>query len=185
MAEETKIGSRDTKSKPPRHYFYSEGLIEYFSVEGGLTAESNMIVAIDELVDSLRDDKTKKAIDSCKDIIECLAAEYSSTDTKKHLLSDVSYVTELGALKYGHSNYRKGLKFSCCISSFMGHYLKHATGVKDNTEYGPDGQVLLTADNLLFCAANILILLGYLNNTEIINKCNDIPDMFNKEPLYK
>lgn len=186
--EENKvIGSRDTKGKPPRHFFYVEGLSVLLD-QGGVKGKmiSSIVKRVDSIINSLSEGTFKVAEIQIKEILEDLQILYENEYLTKRsaLIADSSYVVRVGAVKYGHTNYRKGLPFSCCISSFMGHFISYCLGEKDNTEKGPNGEILHVGPNLQYCAANMLILLGYVGNKEVIEKCNDIPDMF-KEPLYK
>lgn len=159
-------GKRDTSGKPPRHYFYEEGLIELTAREGkGMAAQ--VIGQVGFLEEALRDGDIEHAKHT---IVVILLAYLRYMYAGKNLLSDTSYVVKMGAEKYGHTNYKKGMKFSYCISSFMGHLLKHAQGEDLDEESG--------YNHLLHCAANMLMLLGYLTDEDLIERFNDIPEMF-------
>lgn len=154
-------GKRDTSGKPPRHYFYEEGLCALLPQLHGEACER-----ICWLLEALNNRDIKEAKNSIRYALDSIKELYDGPN----LLSDVSYVVKMGAEKYGHANYKKGMKFSYCISSFMGHLLKHAQGQELDEESG--------YNHLLHCAANMLMLLGYLTDKDLIERFNDIPEMY-------
>lgn len=155
-------GKRDSSHKPPRHFFYTKGVSAYL-IEAQAHDHAAIVEYVDELIDKLNT-YPEIAHFFVSGIITKLREMYDG-----FLISDVSYVVEMGARKYGHSNYTKGMNFSLCISSFMGHLLKHALLEENDEESGHN--------HLLHCAANMLMLLGYLSDKEMVKRFNDIPRM--------
>lgn len=154
---------RDVEGKPPRHYYYSPAIQELL-IEADEHDAATCVRILDTLLLSLQED-TGIAHWHIKTILNTLTDMYGP-----ELVIDVSYVVKMGAVKYGHSNYRNGMRFSLCISSFMGHLLKHSLlGQEKDEESG--------YSHLLHCAANMMMLLGYVEDPDIVDKYNDIKDM--------
>lgn len=158
-------GNRDVSGKPPRHYFYTEGLQEYLRILEK-PAHANLVNNIEQLLKELKDNAS---LEPARNQVAWILIDIKMLYGPK-LLQDVSYVVKMGAEKYGHSNYKKGMRFSYCISSFMGHLLSHAQGQELDDESGHN--------HLLHCVANMLLLLGYLTDGNLVERFNDIHEMF-------
>lgn len=168
-------GTREIGGKPPRHYFYPEGLLVYLYHTAPL--DYMLIIGkVDYIITLLsgahqKERPREQLLKSLSSILTWLRGLYASKYPNKELLSEMSYVVKMGADKYSHKGYQKGMEYSLCISSFMGHFLKSLTEENDQ-ESG--------LSHLLHAGANILILMGYINTKGIESEFNDIPKMFEK-----
>lgn len=165
------IGTRDYKHKPPRHYFY-ESIKSVVKQKG---YSDILIEYILDLMTELREHKFSFA----KTIIKDWIWPFLSDQYPGNYLAEISNVVKLGADKYGHENYKKGMLFSLCISSFMGH-LEHY----DENPQEPNKEIVNKLDyyndHRLHMGANMLILLHYLEtfDEEKLERFNDIPNMY-------
>ena len=168
-------GTREIGGKPPRHYFYPEGLLVYLYHTAPV--DYMLILSkVDYIITLLSGTSQKErpqeyTLKSLSSILTRLRELYSSKYPGKELLSEMSYVVKMGADKYSYKGYQKGMEYSLFISSFMGHFLKSLTEENDQESGLP---------HLLHCGANILILMGYVNTKGIKSEFNDIPKMFEK-----
>lgn len=166
-------GTREIGGKPPRHYFYPEGLLAYLYRIASIR-HSLIVSRIDNILTLLNNKNTGSTAETLvqlTDILTDLREFYAEANPGKELLSEMSYVVKMGADKYSHKGYQAGMDYSLCISSFMGHFLKSLTEENDQ-ESG--------LSHLLHAGANILILMGYINTKGIKSEFNDIPRMFEK-----
>ena len=165
--------TREIRGKPPRQYFYTEGLMAYLCRTTSIS-HSLIVSRIDDILTLLNiktPGSSAKTLVQLIDIITDLRELYSSKYHGKELLSEMSYVVKMDADKYSYKGYQVGMDYSLCISSFMGHFLKSLTEENDQESGLP---------HLLHCGANILILMGYINTKGIESEFNDIPKMFEK-----
>lgn len=119
-------GKKDDAGKPPARYFYYAGLAT-------ITHRPEILLGYEELLKSLH---VNQCASLANTVLKSLT-EHSGINTAE-VIKNVSYVSQLGATKYGIFNYQNGMKWSRIMDAMGRHILHHTCDDFVDEESGRD-----------------------------------------------
>ena len=145
---------KDDNGKPPVRYFYFAGLA---AMRPENSATRVLALGYEDLVKALID-KERTGKNECVKLAEITLASmaHSFKIPPTEVLKEVSYVSKLGADKYGIFNYQSGMKWSRLVDA-LGRHLLHYT-----TEDFIDEESLM--DHRYHMLANLFMLAYFIEN---------------------
>ncbi len=169
-------GVKDDDDKAPARFFYFRGLASMIDQKHGVLA-----IRYEVLLESLvmKDACVKGDLNFLtKEIIQSLMESFKIHPAE--VLKEVSYVSELGANKYGIFNYKTGMKWSRLMDATARHLLHHVMDDYIDEES--------TKDHRYHILANLFMLAYYIDNNagendlieETVNEQQSVPEAEDK-----